>query len=62
MSGRFEPEKMPDEYSLAVHELVRAKVEDRAPPVSIGAEGKPAPQLINIMEALKASMQKRGRA
>jgi DNA end-binding protein Ku len=31
MSGRFEPEKMPDAYARAVRELVKAKVEDRAP-------------------------------
>jgi DNA end-binding protein Ku len=62
MSGRFEPEKMPDEYARAVKELVRAKVEQRAPEVSIGREGKPAPEVINIMDALKASMRKQGQA
>ena len=41
MSGRFEPEKMPDEYSRAVRELVKAKVEHRAPEVMIEADGKP---------------------
>jgi non-homologous end joining protein Ku len=33
MSGSFEPEKMPDEYALAVKELVQAKIEQRAPEV-----------------------------
>jgi DNA end-binding protein Ku len=61
-SGPFEPETMPDEYARAVHELVRAKVEHRAPEVSIAAEGKPAPHVINIMDALKKSMQKQGQA
>jgi non-homologous end joining protein Ku len=37
-TGRFEPKKMPDEYSRAVHELVRAKVE-WAPKVAIEAPG-----------------------
>jgi DNA end-binding protein Ku len=60
MSGRFKPEKMPDEYARAVHELVKAKVERRAPEVEIAPEGKPMAPIINIMDALKASMQKRG--
>src|SRR5262245_41716812 len=62
MSGRFEPEKMPDEYARAVKELVKAKVEHRAPEVQIGPEGKPKAPIINIMDALKASMQKQGQA
>lgn len=51
---------MPDEYARAVHELVRAKVEQRAPELTVEAEGKPAPHVINIMDALKKSMQKQG--
>jgi DNA end-binding protein Ku len=62
MSGRFEPETMPDEYGRAVHELVRAKVEHRAPEVMIEADGKPKAPVINIMDALKQSMQKQGQA
>jgi DNA end-binding protein Ku len=62
MSGRFEPEEMPDEYGRAVHELVRAKVEHRAPEVMIEADGKPKAPVINIMDALKQSMQKQGQA
>ena len=31
MTGRFEPEKMPDEYARAVKELIQAKIEQRAP-------------------------------
>ena len=62
MSGRFEPEKMPDEYAEAVQELVRAKVENRAPEVVIEPDGKPRAEVINIMDALKASMQKQGQA
>jgi DNA end-binding protein Ku len=61
-SGRFEPEKMPDEYARAIHELVRAKVEHRTPEVEIAPEGKPMAPVINIMDALKESMQKQGRA
>jgi DNA end-binding protein Ku len=62
MSGRFEPEKMPDEYSRAVRELVKAKVEHRAPEVMIETDGKPKAPVINIMDALKKSMQKQGQA
>jgi DNA end-binding protein Ku len=60
-TGRFEPKKMPDEYSRALHELVRAKVESRAPEIAI-AEEKPLAPVINIMAALKQSMQKSGQA
>jgi DNA end-binding protein Ku len=60
MSGRFEPEKMPDEYAGAVRELVRAKLENRAPEVSIEPDSKPKAPVINIMDALKQSMQKQG--
>ena len=34
-SGKFEPQKMPNEYARAVHELVQAKIEQRAPEVEI---------------------------
>ena len=60
-SGRFEPEKMPDQYAAAVREMIQAKVEDRAPEVVV-AEGKPEAAVINIMDALKESMQAKGRA
>jgi non-homologous end joining protein Ku len=53
---------MPDEYSRAVRELVKAKVEHRAPEVMIEADGKPRAPVINIMDALKKSMQKQGQA
>ena len=56
-SGRFEPEKMPDQFADAIRELIRAKVENRAPEVVVASEGKPGPQVINIMAALKESME-----
>jgi DNA end-binding protein Ku len=59
-SGKFEPHKMPNEYAQAVHELVQAKVEQRAPEVTIAPESGEAPKVINIMDALKKSMQARG--
>ena len=58
--GKFEPEKMPNEYARAVHELVQAKIERRAPEVEIETEKREAPKVINIMDALKKSMQAKG--
>ena len=61
-SGKFQPEKMPNEYSRAVHELVQAKVEQRAPEAEIDTAKGETPKVINIMDALKKSMQARGQA
>ena len=60
MSGRFEPEKMPDKYVGAVQE--RVKVEQRAPEVVVATESSTKTAVINIMDALKQSMQKQGQA
>jgi len=59
-SGKFEPEKMRNEYARAVHELVQAKIEQRAPEVEIEIEKRETPKVVNIMDALKESMQARG--
>jgi len=59
-SGKFEPEKIPNEYAEAVHELAQAKIEQRAPEVEIGPETRETPKVVNIMDALKKSMQARG--
>jgi DNA end-binding protein Ku len=40
-AGAFEPKKMPDEYASAVRELVRAKVEQRAPEVRSPRRSRP---------------------
>jgi hypothetical protein len=61
-SGRFEPEKMPDIYAETLRELLRAKVEQRAPQIEVAPEGKAPKEVINIMAALKESMQAKGRA
>jgi DNA end-binding protein Ku len=61
-SGRFEPEKIPDKYAEALRELLRAKVEQRAPQIEVATEGKAPKEVINIMAALKESMQAKGRA
>ena len=60
-SGRFEPEKIPDKYAETLRELLRAKVEQRAPQIEVATVSK-APEVINIMAALKESMQAKGRA
>jgi DNA end-binding protein Ku len=60
-SGNFEPKTMPDQFTAAVKEYLRAKVKQRAPEVTFEKEGKPAPQVINIMDALKKSVQAKGR-
>jgi DNA end-binding protein Ku len=59
-SGKFEPQKMSNEYAEAIHELVHAKVEQRAPEVEIETEKREAPKVVNIMDALKTSMQAKG--
>ena len=60
-SGPFQPDKMPDEFADAVRELVQAKVEQRPPEVAPAPDGK-APKVINIMAALKQSVEAKGRA
>ena len=60
-SGPFQPEKMPDEFGNAVLELVQAKVQQRPPEVAPAPDGK-APKVINIMAALKQSVEAKGRA
>ena len=51
---------MPNEYARAVHELVQAKIEQRAPEVEIETAKGETPKVINIMDALKKSMQAKG--
>ena len=59
-SGKFEPDRMPNEYARAVHELVQAKVEQRAPEIEIETEKRETPKVVNIMDALKKSMKAKG--
>ena len=61
-SGKFEPQSMRNEYGNAVHELVQAKIEQPTAEVVIGTEKREAPKVVNIMDALKKSMQARGQA
>ena len=61
-SGKFEPQRMREESGNAVHELVQAKIEQPTAEVVIGTEKREAPKVVNIMDALKKSMQARGQA
>jgi DNA end-binding protein Ku len=61
-SGKFEPEKIPDKYAETLREFLQAKVEERAPQIEVATEGKAKPEVVNIMAALKESMQAKGRA
>ena len=54
-AGKFEPEQFKDEFTDAVWELIHAKIEHRAP--EIVTEGAPTAKVINIMDALKKSVQ-----
>ena len=61
-AGKFEPEQFKDEFAAAVWELIQAKLEDRAPEIVTEEPG--GAKIINIMDALKKSVQqgKGGRA
>jgi len=54
-TGKFEPEQFKDEYTEAVWELINAKLEDRAPEIVTEMPG--TAKVINIMDALKKSVQ-----
>jgi hypothetical protein len=58
-TGRFEPAKMPDKYAETLRELLQAKIEQRAPHIEIATESKAKPEVVNIMAALKESMQEK---
>jgi len=45
-----------------LRELLQAKVEQRAPQIEVATGGKAKPEVVNIMAALKESMQAKGRA
>ena len=58
-AGKFEPEKLKDDYSEAVWELINAKIEQRAPEIVTAAPT--GAKVINIMDALKKSVQAQGK-
>jgi DNA end-binding protein Ku len=58
-AGKFEPEKLKDEYAEAVWELINAKIEHRAPEIVTAAPT--GAKVINIMDALKKSVAQQGK-
>jgi len=54
-AGDFQPEKFKDTYTVALRELIEAKLEKR-PPKEI-EEAPPASNVINLMDALKRSVK-----
>ena len=58
--GQIPTREDADEYARAVRELVDAKVEQRAPEVEIETTKGETPKVINIMDALKKSMEAKG--
>ena len=54
-TGKFEPEALKDAYNEAVWELIQAKLEHRAPEIVTEMPG--SAKVINIMDALKKSVQ-----
>jgi DNA end-binding protein Ku len=58
-AGKFEPDKLKDEYTEAVWELINAKIEHRAP--TVVTEEAPSAKVINIMDALKKSVKAQGK-
>jgi non-homologous end joining protein Ku len=60
-TGPFEPETMPNHYAERVHELVQEKIAQATPDVVVASDSGMAPPVVNIMRALKESVQARGR-
>jgi DNA end-binding protein Ku len=58
-SGKVQLEKIPDKYAETLRELLRAKIEQRAPQIDVLA-CKPRKEVVNIMAALKQTMQAKG--
>jgi DNA end-binding protein Ku len=57
-AGEFHPEKFRDTYTMALRELIEAKLEKR-PPKEI-EETPPASNVINLMDALRRSVRDEG--
>lgn len=59
MAGKFKPEKYKDEYTARVEEMLREKAKGKV--ITVAPEAKKAPQVINLMEALHASLKAAGK-
>src|SRR5207248_3142714 len=56
----FKPEQYQDDVRTRVHELIQRKVEGQE--IAVGAAEPPRAQVIDLMEALKASLGKKAAA
>ncbi|ESQ78746.1 Ku protein [Asticcacaulis sp. YBE204] len=57
--GDFEPSEFHDRYTDALKELVEARIENREP---VKQEERPAAKVVNLMDALRASLKDTGAA
>ncbi|MBP2160596.1 MULTISPECIES: Ku protein [Asticcacaulis] len=57
--GKFVPEDFHDRYTDALKELVEARIENREP---VKQEERPAAKVVNLMDALRASLKESGAA
>jgi DNA end-binding protein Ku len=57
--GKFVPEEFHDRYTDALKELVEARIENREP---VKQEERPAAKVVNLMDALRASLKESGAA
>ena len=57
-TSHFHPEKFHDHYIEALRELIDSKIEDREPEYE--EEERPKAKVINLLDALKKSLQKEG--
>lgn len=58
-AGHFDPKKFEDHYETALTELLRTKQSGK--PVQVIGEEREAPRVINLMDALRASLGKSGK-
>lgn len=57
-AGNFDPTQFKDLYQEGLKEIIQAKLEDRAP--NLGKEKPPPGKVIDIMEALRRSLEQAG--
>ena len=58
-SGKFEPKTMPNQFTAAVKGYPRAKVEQRAPEVTIEKKGKHAPRSSTLWTGSRRAFKRR---
>jgi DNA end-binding protein Ku len=58
MDTPFAPEKYADEYQEKLRGLIEAKIQGRE---VVAAQGEAPSNVVNLMDALKASIERKGR-